>query len=362
MAKDLFAAPFDDGTKKKLEIFREYLKSWLPTFTQRRELIWKHILIYDFFSGEGMDSEGNSGSPLIILEELKEHHEIIKKRKLIVRVVLNEKVKSKFKKLCANTEDFLKDVPYHHIRENRDFQEYFAELYPKMANHKRLPRLIFLDQNGIKHITPNIFKSLIALKTTDIIFYISSSYLRRFSELPEFNRYIKITKSKFDTSRPYHSHRIVFEYYQDLATGSDYYLAPFSIKKGANVYGLIFGSNHSLGIEKFLKIAWKLNSNSGDADFNIDEEAFLETRQMSIFMEENMPKKLTLFENNLKKYILNGDLKTNKEIYNYTFEQGCLPKHSNKVIRQLIREEKIGPLKTSYENIHRLEVDNIILK
>lgn len=361
MAKDLFDKPFDEGTLKKLQIFEEYLKEWLPTFTSRRKLIWDKILVYDFFSGEGKDSAGNIGSPLIILEELKNHYEIIQKRKIMVRVIFNEKVKKKYKKLCSNVDPYLQEAPIKYLIENKDFKELFDEVYPKMLRTIDLPRLIFLDQNGVKQITAEVFQKLVTLKTTDIIFFISSSYLRRFSELPEFKQYIKITKAKFDDSRPYHSHRIVFDYYKDLTVGYEYYLAPFSIKKGSNIYGLIFGSNHVYGIEKFLKVSWKLNSNTGDADFNIDEEAFLETRQLSIFMEENMPKKLVLFEENLKKYILNGDIKTNLDVYKYAFDQGCLPKHANKVLRSLRTKKAIEDLSMASEKIHKLTVEKIVL-
>ena len=76
-----------------------------------------------------------------------------------------------------------------------------------------------------------------------------------------------------------------------IPENKEYFLAPFSIKKDKNIYGLIFGSNHSFGIEKFLNISWKLNENSGDANYNIDEEEIAEGK-LSLFPEDNKPKKL----------------------------------------------------------------------
>ena len=63
-SKDIFKKPFDEGTKTKLEIFRNYLKEWLPVFVAKQTIIWNNIQIFDFCSGQGKDVEGTLGSPL----------------------------------------------------------------------------------------------------------------------------------------------------------------------------------------------------------------------------------------------------------------------------------------------------------
>jgi len=315
MAKDIHKNEFDFGTRIKLEIFRKYLRAWLPTFTKARKIYWKDIFIYDFFAGEGKDSEGNSGSPLIIIEELIAHHQSIESSNLNVRVVLNEKLKRKFDVLKEVVSSRVSEaIPYKIELYQKPFKEFFLEQYSRMKLDQS-PRLIFLDQYGIKEITKDVFSMLVSLKRTDFIFFISSSFVRRFNEQEEFQAYIALTKSDFDKSRPVHSHRVIFEYYKALL-GKEYHLAPFSIKKGSNVYGLIFGSNHSLGLEKFLNIAWKINPHSGDANFNIDEEGYLNTGQWSLFPTENLPKKLYIFERDLKTRILSRELSSDSEVYN----------------------------------------------
>ncbi|MFO7903844.1 MAG: hypothetical protein R6U98_14365, partial [Pirellulaceae bacterium] len=49
-------------------------------------------------------------------------------------------------------------------------------------------------------------------------------------------------------------------------------LYPFTLKKGANIYGLVFGSKHPLGVEKFLDLAWSKNEINGEANFDIDKD------------------------------------------------------------------------------------------
>ncbi|CAC9975475.1 hypothetical protein FLAPXU55_03188 [Flavobacterium panici] len=234
----------------------------------------------------------------------------------------------------------------------------FLDLYPKMIIHDSLPKLMILDQFGIKEITNEIFKKLISFKRTDFIFFISSSFVRRFNELPEFKSYLTITKENFEDSKPFHSHKVVFEYYKSLVD-TNYMLAPFSIKKGINIYGLIFGSNHTLGLEKFLKVGWKINPHTGDANYNIDEEKIVDG-QLSVFEEQNTIKKLGVLECMLRDLILNKRETSLYKIYLCTLDFGCLPKHCNEVLKKLEKENKIMSVKTKTEKIHNLATPNDI--
>ncbi|MBO9586306.1 MAG: three-Cys-motif partner protein TcmP [Flavobacterium sp.] len=360
MAKNHFRKPFDDGTKAKLEIFRNYLVEWLPVFISSYETThWENIFIYDFFSGEGKDVNGTIGSPLIILDVLNEYEELISKTKVKINIIYNEKDEKTFSILSKHIDDFgyNKDKIFVHLY-NKPFQDLFLELYPKMIIHNNLPKLMILDQFGIKEITNDIFKKLISFKRTDFIFFISSSFVRRFNELPEFKSYLTITKENFEDSKPFHSHKVVFEYYKSLVD-TNYMLAPFSIKKGINIYGLIFGSNHTLGLEKFLKVGWKINPHTGDANYNIDEEKIIDG-QLSVFEEENTIKKLGLLELMLRDLILNTKETSLYRIYLRTLDFGCLPKHCNEVLKKLEKENKITSVKTKTEKIHNLATINDI--
>lgn len=37
-----------------------------------------------------------------------------------------------------------------------------------------------------------------------------------------------------------------------------------------NYYGVVFGSSHTFGAEKFQKVCWGLDPITGEADYNID--------------------------------------------------------------------------------------------
>jgi three-Cys-motif partner protein len=362
MGKDIHKSVFDEGTLTKLEILREYLKSWFPVFIKDHKFVWEKVQIYDFFAGEGSDIAGNKGSPIIILEELRVYCQTIKERQIKVDLVLNEFKQEKYDKLNTIVTGFLSgcktlgscplgnnsECPFNFIVKNEDFHVLFRELYPEMKLSSFIPRFMFLDQNGIKFINQETFSELISLNRTDFLFFISSSFAKRFAEVPEFLEYLKVSKQEFESSKPFDCHRVILQYYKNLIpSDKDYYLAPFSIRKirSGNIYGLIFGSNSPYGLEKFLKTAWKFDKNTGEANFNIDNDSII-SGEISLFPEDNVIKKVQLFQNNMIEF-LKDNPRTNKEVYLFTLESGFTPTHAIEILRKL-------------QEINHIKVDLII--
>jgi len=268
--KDIFEKAFDEGTLAKLKIFEDYFKEWLPVFISKKDPIWMEIQILDLFAGEGKDIDGTYGSPLRILSILNKNHDLILNSKIKIKVIFNEFDKEKYNTLLLNIKTIANDNLYSIETYNEDFTKIFNAHYESM---KQSANFLFLDQNGIKQITEVIFSKLITLKQTDFIFFISSSFIKRFSELEEFKKYLNITKEDLEGKSYYHIHRVVLRYYRSIIPNNkSYFLAPFSIKKPAGIYGLIFGTNHTLGIEKFLHVCWKHDKLTGEANFDIDNE------------------------------------------------------------------------------------------
>ena len=360
---DIHAKQFDGATQVKLQILKEYLREWLPVFLKRKEKYWKEIYIYDFFAGEGYDTSKNPGSPIIIIQELLEYHKDIIEENISLKVVFNDIDNKKILKLKENINN---EKPFQIDYLNEDFTKLFNRKYPEMIknNRFRLPRFMFIDQYGVKYVTKDIFNKLADLKRTDFLFFISSHFVKRFSELQEFKKYIQVTKQDFDNTRPYQCHRVVFEYFRNMIPkDKELYLAPFSLRKdgGSNVYGLIFGSHHLLGIEKFLNLVWKQDGIAGEANFNIDG-AILEGLTFDLFNEDTRPKKLQLFERDLQNEIKSKKIVDLKSVYRFTLNYGCLAKHANDVLEKMKKEKIIkSSLRLKKVNIHKLE-DNILLQ
>ncbi len=369
MPGDIHEKPFDEGTITKLEIFERYLEAWLPVFIHSPR--YNNVNICDFFAGPGSDTLRCPGSPLRILRTIEKFQDDIVRQNLQITVVLNELLREKVEQLkSATMEEIdrlsegvknLLSVEYH----SEEFRQLFNKRY---ADLEAQPNLIFIDQNGVKEVNDAVFEKLIALKVTDFLFFISSSSFRRFAEEDSFrSSHPDFDVDRLRNARYENTHLVVLEYYKGkIPAGNDTRLYPFSIKKGANIYGLVFGSKHPLGVEKFLNIAWKENSLNGQANFDIDDD--IEKLEPTLFDDDPTFRRLTkiqLFERELEKYILNSREVTNREVYDFTLEQGHRPSHGHFAIMKLRRAGKIecdDRIGCSYRSCHSNDANIKTLK
>lgn len=340
MAKDFHAEPFDKETKLKLEIFRGYIREWLPVFLARG--IYKKISLYDFFAGPGRDVKGEKGSPLIIIEEIKAYFSspsTPKGQDIEINLYFNDDVKSKYLKLKKAVEEVTSK--YFKIEvDNKDFSVAFKKKFHAI-NAADTANLVILDQCGLKHITQDVFTKLMNCRAADILFFISSSTIKRFAGENCIDQYLSgISKEQIDKLDAGHIHRFMCdEYYRKLVPhGKEYYLAPFSIKKDSNVYGLIFGTNSLYGLEKFLRVCWNIDPNTGEANYNIDRDAFWDEK--TLFKELDTVQKKEEFQKNLATELQKKSM-TNQDVYKYCVENGFLPKHVNEMLTALRKNEKL---------------------
>ncbi|MBA2613387.1 MAG: three-Cys-motif partner protein TcmP [Bacteroidetes bacterium] len=343
MSKDIHEKPFDEATLVKLSIFRDYTREWLPVFIAAKQIYWNTLNIVDFFAGPGNDIKNTPGSPQIILSELTTHLPLIRSKNLKVNIYFNEFKKKKYDELVKFIEENKKEFPEFNFEiTNLDFKVAYQNWYPKI-NKKDCANLLFFDQNGIKHIDESVFQQIIALKSTDFLFFVSSAHARRFSEHENIKQYLKLNKADIDSTPYYHIHKLVQEYYKGLIPkGKEYYLGRFSLRKDSgNIYGLIFGSGHVLGMEKFLKSCWKIDPERGEANYDIDKDAIM-PGQIDMFTGEvKKPKKKEIFESNLEKYILDKTLTNDKQIYLHTVTNGFLASHASEVLKKMQKDKKI---------------------
>tara|TARA_R110002124_G_scaffold133335_1_gene295949 strand:- start:166 stop:1260 length:1095 start_codon:yes stop_codon:yes gene_type:complete len=338
MSKEFFNRPFTEDTNVKLELYRAYLKKWFPVFIAAHKPFVQVVNLFDLFCGTGRDSEGTAGSPIIALEVLKEYEDLVKSTDVQINLFFNDQNKQFLEQLDANINDLEYDKENINIHfYNEDFVDLFPKLLPKT---KKAANLMFLDQFGIKYVNKERFKTLIELPVTDLMFFISSSTFNRFPNDPNVIDIIGMDSQQIQDAPFYDIHRLVHVKYSDLIPENHSYgLAPFSIRKGTNIYGLIFGSGHPLGLEKFLEICWDLDGITGEANFDIQGDQSIQI-QPSLFEEDNKQTKLSKFEDRLKSHIFDGTLQSDIDVFLYAINNGFIARHVIPVIKKM-KDEKL---------------------
>lgn len=355
MSSNFFDEPFDDETLLKLEIYKDYLNEWLPVFLVTEKPKTRRVNIFDFFSGAGTDSIGQKGSPLIALEAISTERYLscISGKDLEVNFYFNDYDQGFISRLKQSVESLNCDASLNIHISCLDFKDCYSSLRPQMQN---AANFVFLDQFGVECVTREIFVELISSPMTDILFFISSSHFNRFYWHDTFKNVLDISKEELTENDFFHIHNLVLRKYREFIPENQlYFLAPFSIKKSSTINGLIFGSRHLLGIEKFLKVGWSKDKKRGEANFDIDRER-LEIGENSLFPEYYVPKKIEFFQNNLKEFVLKNNYLNEMDVFIFTLQNGCLGSHAKLPLKELKDAGKIfyeGQLALTYSSLKK---------
>ncbi len=337
MKPDFHEKPFDEGTVAKLEMFQLYAREWFPVFLSRPEPIWQQVHVFDFFSGPGQDIKGTDGSPTRIVKEALECRHRLSDGKLRLHFHFSDADEKKTRALETHLHPLVAKLPNTTLNVSTSpFEKAFKAAIPILSDANSA-KLVVLDPCGVNHVDDQVFQRLISAPTTDFILFVASSYFHRFKEHPA----LKIQLKRSDSF--YHCHRAVLELYRSFVIqGQRYYLAPFSIKKsGSQIYGLIFGSAHPLGMDKFLTAAWSKDKLNGEANFDINKEDFQEHAPfLSLDMFEK-PTKLRAFEEDFREQILSGQCSNELEAVEICFKHGVKRQHAEAILKKLKFDEKI---------------------
>lgn len=339
--RDLHNKPFDAGTRTKLAIYRSYVQGWLQVFLHTTKFAGQPLQFFDFFCGPGVDSKGVAGSPLILLEELTRQQKLIQASNREIRILFNDadsKKVDKLRSLCSE-----RQFRWKPQFESREFTAAFSKF---KVNIGQVPSFVFIDQGGVKHVTPQVFKSIMSRDAIDLIFFVASSSKRRFGDLlaPEI---------AYPENVPHlNSHRVLAETYRQFAPKNTF-IGHFSIRKGSNIYGLVFASHHWLGMYKFLEVAWKLDSECGEADYQLEADTIQGEMDFELGKAGFKKRKVETFEQNLAQLIESQELATDRDVFLHCLIGGFLPRTAKNVYSEL---HKRGILKNTRRSFPRISV------
>ena len=375
--KDINKDVFTEETMLKLEIFRQCFREWYPVFVHNKYI--SHIFVYDMFAGSGKDTAQHPGSPIILFQEARgdkrQHCRSLLKRGIpFITFGYNELDEGKRTELESNVFSELTLCKSQCIEKICPFQNAFyfeSQDFSSLINNRRLNQIltnakyakfILLDQYGFKQINDDVFLKLVNSPTTDFIFFIASSFIKRFKDLPAVTAYFKKNRISFDETQPKECHKVITDYFRSLIPANKkYYLHSFTIQKGSNYYGLIFGSAHSLGMEKFVKVCWKEDRQAGESNCNL----YNDFEPGTLFYDPQITNKKTRIFKEIKDRILDATINDNITGLDYALECGCEPKLFVEVMDTLINENRVkilGTYNKQATNIHKANTYKIELK
>lgn len=337
MATGEFFVEFDDTTQTKVDIFSLYARAWLPVFLSRETRGLHSVHIFDFFAGPGEDSTGCKGSPLRLLDEIGRTSGLGGWKSVTVHLHLFDKSERNIAQLRTAIAKLAHDNPNLRVTiECLDFESAFDRARRVLAD-PGAAKLVLMDQFGVSAVNDEVFQALVAAPRCDFLFFIASSTLYRFREHPSIKQKIDVPSDYFQT------HRQVHEYYKKLLPArSEYYLAPFSLKRNSNINGIIFGSSHPRGIDKFLQVAWAKDELTGEANFDIDHDSLRGPTLPLLGILEETPRKVGLFEAELEDRLLAGEFVNEAQLLRFCYERGMLGKHASPVLRKLKTANQIS--------------------
>jgi three-Cys-motif partner protein len=323
--------PFDEGTLTKLDIFQLYTREWLPVFLSRPMGTGFEVHLFDFFAGPGRDSTGAPGSPLRTLQELLQYSKIglagWKDTKIEVHFFDASVRKIKALRREVSLSGLLPAGVKPDIQSLK-FTDAFNRSRETLCSSNSA-KLLLIDQCGVDTVTAEVFQELVGFPRTDFLFFISSATLNRFRNHPAIKQRIRPVDDYYQV------HKAVLEFYRNLLPNNRRYLAPFSIKKGANIYGIIFGSAHPRGIDKFLSVAWKKDQLNGEADFDIHHDGLDPREGLLPLGDVFRPTKVTAFERALDNAIIAATVRDELQVMELCFAHGVTRQHAKPVIKQL---------------------------
>ena len=347
--RNFHAKNFGESTKAKLEVFQLYARAWLPVFLAPLQPKWKEVHVYDFFCGPGADPNGVEGSPVRLVRELLQCRGNWVANGITVHLhfydasaAKTQALQQKLIPMLAHAKNVILDV------QALPFDQAFPKAVPTLMS-KHAAKLVLLDPCGVNFVDEDVFRQLNAAPVTDFLLFMASSYLHRFREVES----IKVKIKRPDDFN--HVHRVVLEAFKEwVPVGTKYYLAPYSLKKGKNIYGIIFGSGNMVGMDKFLTTAWKQAPINGEANFDIDGDDYQTTNPMfSLF--KSTKTKVEVFEGHLREVILAGKCPTEQDVIEVCFDHGMRRQHAEPVLKAL-KDENLIQYKYRVPQIDRFEV------
>lgn len=343
MAKKDSQTAMYEHSEVKVKLLKTYLERYFNILNNSRFI--EDIHYFDLFCAEGIYSNGGKGSPIIVLESIKNAYFASKHKNGNsgkFHCVFNDIDHNKINTLIDNISKH--KLHYPEIGtinfENKDYQNLCPEISLKIKNIKKNDKaFVFIDPYGYKEIRIKDIKSLLEKRNSEVLLFLPTHFMFRFREngTPE-SLYEFINEIVPEDEWP--KSKTGLDFIENLKSGFKKYLGDsffvdtFIISREKNqFFCLFFFTSHIYGFDRMLDAKWKLDEEDGRGwKYNSSSDDLFST----IEKEPNTLK----FENSLNNF-LSENQKTNKELYEFTLKSGHLTTHTTQILKKWQDEKRL---------------------
>lgn len=325
-----------EHSEVKIKLLQTYLKRYFNILNNSKFV--GDIYYFDLFCAEGIYENGGKGSPIIVLDAIKNAYFAAKHKNGDsgrFHCLFNDIDVNKINELKKNINDLkLHYKEFGNINfSDKDYEVLVPEVSQKISNlSKQEKAFVFIDPYGYKNIRISDIKSLLNKGNSEVLLFLPTHFMFRFIEggtpecLYDFIDEI-VPKSEWPKSET------GLDFIENLKDGFKKYLGnnifvdTFIISREKNqFFCLFFFTSHIYGFDRMLDAKWELDEEQGRGwVFNSGKEDLF-----SCVEKEPNTKK---FEDELRQF-LKGSSKNNKEIYEFTLRNSHLPSHAIQILKK----------------------------
>ena len=326
-------------SEAKVELLKRYIGRYVNILAMSP---FEHIKLYDLFCGVGMYPTGGKGSPLAILDAIKQCLGTnFNKSKTPSHFYchFNDEEASFVEKSKQAVEQqgykFSKWVEYKFT--NETYQLLIPIVTKEIGASQNTRAFVFIDPCGYSDVSLDEIRSLLDTGKGEVLLFWPMQFMYRFTANATPSALGKILMELFGTGQREFDGPLDFIEQSKLGLrkwmGPNTYVSSFTIQKDTKTaFAMFFFGRNEKGLEAMLQAKWEVDDEYGNGWSFEDTQP----RQLDIFplLAKNQ------YAEDLTRYVLDK-ARSNHDIYLFTLRQDHLPKHTNYVLRSLQKNNQI---------------------
>lgn len=338
---DSTSTTLEAHSQAKVELFKTYLATYLNILQRATHI--DHLKFFDLCAGEGVYADGGKGSPVVIMETIKDHYFSNKKQCIPIDVFLNDPgmstVEAGRKKIERVEEAVNKlfrpgGVNVHFSAQNYTdiLQQTMAQVLTLKSNERAI---VFIDPWGYKDIKPDDLNLLMLNRRTEVLLFMPTADMHRFADkslsdadFPGGLPLRRLLQSLFGTDAPQTTSSLAFAeslLIQFRKLSGIKFADKFTLERGTNrFFCLYFFTSNILGLQKMIEAKWKMDEQQG----------------RGFKLRPTVPSLFDGFQFNTEyPELLEAEIKakgsmTNVELKEFGLLNGFLPRHTRELLKQ----------------------------